>query len=174
MTSGFTESIVEQAALVRLEGAGWRVRNCVDIALGEPATEHDKYGRVVLAWLNPALLAEAPDDPFSKLTQPEGADLIERPRALNRLLVGGVTVEYRDAEGSIRGVQARAINVGNPAGDDYWLVTKLEVTTAGYEAAVGAPNRTAKNHLSKLSALELLCMTGQVERRAIKWSGHDW
>jgi type I restriction enzyme R subunit len=44
------------------------------------------------------LPAEALDDAFRKLTRPEGgADLIVRNRALHRLLVDGVTVEYRDA-----------------------------------------------------------------------------
>ena len=66
MTS-FTESVVEQAALARLESAGWQVRNGAEIAHGEPAAERDDYGQVVLgqrlrdalARLNPALHAEA-------------------------------------------------------------------------------------------------------------------
>jgi hypothetical protein len=46
--------------------------------------------------LNPDLPVEALEDAFHKLTQPQGADLIQRNRALHRLLVDGVTVEYRD------------------------------------------------------------------------------
>jgi type I restriction enzyme R subunit len=115
--SGFTESAVEQAALAWLESTGWPVRNGTDIAPGEPAAERDDYGQVVLAQrlrdalarLNPSLPAEALDEAFRKLTRPEGADLIVRNRALHRLLVDGVTVEYRDAAGSIRGAQARVI-----------------------------------------------------------------
>ncbi len=41
-----------------------------------------------------------------------------RNRALHRLLVDGVTVEYRDAEGSIRGAQARVIDFDDPAGNE--------------------------------------------------------
>jgi type I restriction enzyme R subunit len=85
---------------------------------GEPAAERGDYGRVVLAQrlrdalarLNPALPAEALNDAFGKLTRPEGAELIRRNRTLHGLLVDGVTVEYRDADGSIRGAQARVID----------------------------------------------------------------
>ena len=78
--SAFTESIVEQAALAWLEGAGWRIRHGAEIAPGEPAAERDDYGQVVLAQrlrdalarLNPALPAEALEDAFCKLTRPEG------------------------------------------------------------------------------------------------------
>ena len=83
--------------------------------------------RDALARLNPALPAEALDDAFRKLTRPEGADLIVRNRALHRLLVDGVTVEYRDAEGSIRGAQARVIDFDDPAGNDWLAVNQFSV-----------------------------------------------
>jgi len=41
-----------------------------------------------------------------------------------------------------------------------WLVTQQMITTADYEKAIGVPNRTAKNHLKKLTDLGLLKMTG--------------
>jgi type I restriction enzyme R subunit len=133
--SGFTESIVEQAALAWLESVGWRVRSGAGIAPGEPAAERDDYGQVVLAMrlrdalvrLNPTLPAEALEDAFRKLTRPEGADLIVRNRALHRLLVDGVTVEYRDAGGSIRGAQARVIDFDDPAGNDWLAVNQFSV-----------------------------------------------
>src|SRR5262249_755241 len=57
--------------------------------------------REALARLNPSLPAEALDDAFRKLTRIEGADLMQRNRALHRLLVSGVTVEYRTAQDGI-------------------------------------------------------------------------
>jgi len=133
--SSFTESVVEEAALAWLESTGWQVRSGVEIAPGEPAAERDDYGQVVLvqrlrdalARLNPALPAEALDDAFRKLTRPEGAELVARNRALHRLLVDGVTVEYRDAEGSIRGAQARVIDFDDPAGNDWLAVNQFTV-----------------------------------------------
>jgi len=131
----FTESVVEQAALAWLESVGWQVRNGTEIAPGEPAAERDDYGQVVLAQrlrdalarLNPALPAEALDDAFRKLTRPEGAELIVRNRALHRLMVDGVTVEYRDAEGGIRGAQARIVDFDDPAGNDWLAVNQFSV-----------------------------------------------
>ena len=77
----------------------------------------EKYSQVVLATrlrealvrLNPSLPAEAIDDAFRKVTRLEGATLDARNRTLHRLLVDGVTVEYR-ADGAIRGAQARLID----------------------------------------------------------------
>ncbi len=65
--TGFTESVVEQAALAWLESIGWPVKNGAAIAPGEPAAERDDYGQVALAQrlrdalarLNPNLPAEA-------------------------------------------------------------------------------------------------------------------
>ena len=37
MTTPFTESVVEQAALAWLESTGWSVRNGAEVAAGEPA-----------------------------------------------------------------------------------------------------------------------------------------
>ncbi len=132
---GVTESVVEQAALAWLESTGWQVRTGAEIAPGEPAAERGDYGQVVLAQrlrdalarLNPALPAEALEDTFRKLTRPEGAELIVRNRALHRQLVDGVTVEYRDAEGAIRGAQARVIDFDDPGNNDWLAVNQFSV-----------------------------------------------
>jgi type I restriction enzyme R subunit len=134
--SHLTESDVEHAALAWLEGAGWRIAHGPDIAPDMPAAERRDYGEVVLAQrlrdalarLNPDLPAEALEDAFRKLTRPEGADLIQRNRALHRLLVDGVTVEYRDKDGAIRGAQARAVNLDDPANNDWLAVNQFTVT----------------------------------------------
>jgi type I restriction enzyme R subunit len=103
--TAFTESVVEEAALAWLESIGWSVRHGAEIAPGEPAAERDDYGQVVLAQrlrdalarLNPALPAEALEDAFRKLARPEGADLIQRNRALHRLLVVDGLREVRES-----------------------------------------------------------------------------
>ena len=51
-----------------------------------------------------------------------------RNRALHRLLVDGVTVQYRDANGDIRGRQARVIDFDDPAGNDWLAVNQFSVT----------------------------------------------
>ena len=136
MSAPFTESVVEQAALAWLESAGWSVKNGTAIAPGEPAAERPAYSEVVLAQrlrdalarLNPALPAEALEDAFRKLTRPEGAELIARNRAVHRLLVDGVTVEYRTASGEIRGAQARVIDFERVDTNNWLAVNQFTVT----------------------------------------------
>src|SRR5690606_10545284 len=86
--------------------------------------------RLLDGWarLNPTLPTEALDDAYRKLTRLEGADLIQRNRALHRLLVNGVTVEYRTREGEVRGAQARVIDFDKPDGNDWLAVNQFSVT----------------------------------------------
>jgi type I restriction enzyme R subunit len=131
----FSESTVEEAALAWLEGAGWQVRNGADLAPGEPAAARDDYGECILTHrlrdalkrLNPALPAEALDDALRKLIRAEAPDLIVRNRAVHRLLVDGVTVEYRDPDGNIRGAQAQVIDFDHPANNDWLAVNQFTV-----------------------------------------------
>jgi type I restriction enzyme R subunit len=133
---GVTESVVEQAALAWFESTGWDIRNGSAVAPGEAAAERADYGEVVLqqrlrdalAQLNPNLPAEALDDAFRKLMRPEGADLVAHNRSLHRLLVNGVTVEYRTAEGDIRGAQARVLDFDHVAMTDWLAVNQFSVT----------------------------------------------
>lgn len=132
---GVTESVVEQAALAWLESTGWQVVNGAEIAPGEPDAERDNYGQVALerrlrdalARNNPKLPSEALEDALRKLLRPEGVELILQNRALHRLMVDGVTVEYRDVDGAIRGAQASVINFDRPEANDWLAVNQFSV-----------------------------------------------
>ena len=136
MTS-FTESVVEDAALAWLEALGYAVLHGPDIAAGMPGAERSdpNYRDVVLAGrlrqalvrLNPELPAEARDDAYRKLTRGEAPSLIERNRALHRMLVEGVPVEYRRKDGSIAGAQARVIDFKTPGRNDWLAVNQFTV-----------------------------------------------
>ena len=131
-----TEAVVEEAALGWLEGQGWSVAHGPDIAPDAPGAERADYGQVVLerrlrdilAELNPGLPASALDDAFRRLTRPEGTTLEARNRDFHRMLVEGVTVEYRDSEGRIRGAQAQVIDFDNPDNNDWLAVNQFTVT----------------------------------------------
>jgi type I restriction enzyme R subunit len=135
VTPAFTESTVEDAALAWLEASGWHVMHGPDIAPDTPAAERTDYGEVVLTQrlrdaltrLNPSLPAEALEDTFRKLTRSEGPDLVTRNRALHRLLVNGVNIEYRDGEGAIRGAQARVIGFDDPGNNDCLAVNQFSI-----------------------------------------------
>ena len=111
----FSESTVECAALDWLSELGWQVKHGTEFAPDGLFAERRDYGQVVLnqrlrdalARLNPDLLPEALEDAFRKLVNPPGATLEQRNRALHRMLVDGVTVEYRRPEGASAGAQAR-------------------------------------------------------------------
>ena len=130
------EADVEQAALAWLADLGWRVAHGPDIAPDTPGAERDGYEQVVLArrlrdalaQLNPDLPTDALDDAFRRLTRPAGPTLAARNRALHRMLVEGVPVEYRSGDGAIRGAQAWAINVEKPAANDWLAVNQFTVT----------------------------------------------
>jgi type I restriction enzyme R subunit len=126
--AGFTESVVEKAALAWLESFGYVVLYGPDIAVGMLGAERNdpNYRDVVLEGrlrqalvrLNPELPADAPEDAYRKLTRTDAPSLIERNRAVHRMLVDGVTVEYRRKDGSIAGAQAMVIDFDTPDNND--------------------------------------------------------
>jgi len=134
---GFTESVVEQAALAWLESLGYGVVHGPDIAAGTPAAERDdpNYRDVVLerrlrqglVRLNPDLPADALEDAFRKLTRTDAPSMVERNRAVHRMLVDGVTVEYRRADGSIAGAQAWVLDFAVPNNNDWLAVNQFTV-----------------------------------------------
>ena len=139
--SGVTESTVEDAALAWLESLGWSIAHGPDIAPDTPGAERTDYGQMVLEQrlrdaltrLNPDLPDAVLDDAFRQLNRPEGPTLEARNRAFHRLLVDGVTVEYRTDEGAIRGAQARVIDFDDPANNDWLTVNQFTVVENKHE-----------------------------------------
>jgi type I restriction enzyme R subunit len=137
MTDRFAESVVEDAALSWLDGLGYAVLHGPEIAVGMAGAERTDPGyrdvilerrlRQALARLNPSLPPEALDDAFRKLMRADAPSLIERNRAAHRMLVDGITVEYRRADGSIAGAQARVIDFETPANNDWLAVNQFTV-----------------------------------------------
>ena len=127
-----TEAVVEDAALAWLESLGWTIARGPDIA----TEERTDYGQVILeqrlrnalARLNPSLPADALDDAFRKLTRPVGPTLEVRNSTFHRMLVDGVTVEYRADDSSIRGAQAQVVNFDDVAANDWLAVNQFTVT----------------------------------------------
>ena len=139
--SRITESVVEEAALDWLDSLGWTVLHGPDIAPDTLGAERADYGQVVLerrlrdalAKLNEDLPAEALEGAFRKLNRPEGPSLETRNRAFHRMLVEGVTVEYRADNGAIRGAQARVIDFDVPANNDWLAVNQFTVVENNHE-----------------------------------------
>ena len=91
--TGFTESVVEDAALAWLKALGYAVLHGPAIAAGEPGAERSDLNyrdvvlvrrlRQALVRLNPNLRTEALDDAVRKLTRTDAPSLLERNRAVH-------------------------------------------------------------------------------------------
>ena len=138
--AALSESVVEDAALDWLRELGYDVISGPDMPPG-PHALRESYAAVVfdsslrgaLEQLNPNLPSQALDDAFRKLTRPEGSTLAARNRAFHRMLVDGVTVEYRNAEGVVRGAQAKVIDFDNPEENDWLAVNQFTVIENKHE-----------------------------------------
>ena len=132
----FTESDVEDAAFEWLCALGWQTVHGPNIGPSGSHEERADYGVIVLqqrlrnalAQLNPNLPSEALDDAYRKLTRPEGSSLEARNRDFHRMLVRGVTVEYRLVGGEIRWSQATVIDYDMPTANDFLAVNQMTVT----------------------------------------------
>ena len=141
VSSSFTESEVEAAALEWLEGLGWKVAHGPDIAAHASGAQRTDYREAVLEHrlrdaldrLNPNLPPEALDDAFRKLIRPEGSTLEARNRAFHRLLVDGVNIEYRAAGGAVRGAQISVLDYENPANNEWLAVNQFTVVEGEHE-----------------------------------------
>ena len=139
--TAITESTVEDVALAWLKSLGWNIDHGPNIAPDTLAAERSDYGEVLLeqrlrdslARFNPDLPAEALDDAFRKLVHAEGPTLETRNRAFHRMLVDGVTVEYRTSDGAVRGAQARVIDFDDPANNDWLAVNQFTVVENKHE-----------------------------------------
>ena len=135
-----SESVVEQAALDWFRALGYNVVGGPDMPPG-PHALRESYAdtffpsvmRGALARLNSNLPTEALDDAFRKLTRPEGPSLEARNRAFHRLVVDGVTVEYREAGGTIRGAPVRMFDFEQPSNNDWLVVNQFTVVEGNHE-----------------------------------------
>ncbi len=99
------------------------------------------YGQVVLerrlrdalTRLNPELPAEVLDDAYRTLTRPQGPTLETRNRPFHRMLVDGAAVEYRAADGDIRGAPARVLDYDEPANNDWLSVNQFTAVENKHE-----------------------------------------
>jgi len=140
MSSCFTESVVEEAALEWFRGIGYGVAYGSTIAPGEPAAERSGYeqalfeGRLrdALSRLNPSVPPEAIDEAFRKLTRISSPQLVAANHELHYYLVNGVAVEYLRGDGTIGYDPIRVIDFEDPAQNDWLVVNQFTVTEYGH------------------------------------------
>ena len=132
---GIRESLMEQAALAWLQRVGWQIARGPEIGLAAFAAERTNYTDVVLPGrlrsaltkMNPQLPAGPLEDAQAALSRPPGATIESQNRAFHRMAVDGVTVEYGDQTGTIRGAQVRVIDFDSPMNNDWLAVNQFTV-----------------------------------------------
>ena len=130
-----TESIVEDAALDWLKGLGYEILSGLVIAPGETAAERADYKQVFLfdrlqtklEDLNPKIPLEGLQEALRKLRLVNHPTLIENNRAFHRLLVEGVDVEFRNADGQIVHDKVWLIDFANPEANEFLAVNQFTV-----------------------------------------------
>ena len=137
MPAGFAESDAEEAGLGWLETLGYTVKHGPEIAYNVDGGERTDPGyhdtilqnrlHRALSRLNPGLPAAAVFDAYHKLLRVEAPNLIARNRALHRMLVDGVNVEYTRSDGSIAGAQAQVVDFERPERDDWLAVNQFTI-----------------------------------------------
>ena len=139
--ASLSESTVESVALDWLGSLGWTVLHGPDVAPDTPGAERADYGEVVLhgrlrsalVRLNPDLPDDALEDTQRRLTRPAGATVEARNRNFHRMLVAGVTVEYVDPDGQVRGGQVRVLDFDAPDGNDWLAINQFTVVESRRE-----------------------------------------
>lgn len=139
MTTPFTESVVEEAALEWFGTLGYAVVGGPTIAPGESAAERASYEQVVLEGrlrdalhrLNPTVPAEGIEEAFRKLTRISSPQLVDANHELHYYLVNGVSVEYLRADGSIGYDPVRVLDYEALDENDWLVVNQFTVTEFG-------------------------------------------
>src|SRR5260221_10454228 len=109
MSTDFTESIVEEAALSWFEELGFTVLHGATIGPGEPHAERSSYSDVVLAnrlrsalaTINPLIPQDALEEAFRKVIRSNSPSLLENNRQFQKWVTDGIDVQYHAADGRI-------------------------------------------------------------------------
>ena len=144
MSSRLNESVVEHAALDWLNGLGYEVLSGLAIAPVEPAAERADYKQVFLfdrlqtklEDLNPKIPQEGLQEALRKIRLISHPTLIENNRAFHRLLVEGVDVEFRNADGQIVHDKVWLIDFANPEANEFLAVNQFTVEEGHFNRRV--------------------------------------
>jgi len=134
MAGGFTESVVEEAALDWLRGLGWEVRFGPDIGPDGSAPERADYREVLLLGrlqdaltrINPGVSGEAREEAWRRVGEVGSPALVQANRAFHDLLVNRVSVEVL-RNGEPRGELIRLIDFDEPQNNDWLAVNQFTV-----------------------------------------------
>ena len=135
MSTDFTESIVEEAALSWFEELGYTVVYGAHIAPGEPSAERSNYSEVILAnrfraalaRINPRIPTSALEEASRKITRASSPSLLENNRQFHKWITDGVDVQYQAPDGRIVNDLTWLIDFAHPENNDWLVVNQFTV-----------------------------------------------
>ena len=134
-----SEAELEESLLQDFERLGYERSTDAEIGPDGTSSERESYGDVILRRrliaaiekLNPHIPSEARLDAFKSLVATVTPSLVEENRRLHRFLVEGVSVEYYDTDGTIRGDTVRLIDFDTFEMNDWLVLSQLTVIENG-------------------------------------------
>ena len=116
--TGFSESMLEAAALGWFQALGYAVLPGLQLAPGELTAERESFSNVLLLGrlrqaigrLNPTIPEEAREEALRKLLRLGTPSLTQTNRSFHQLLLDGVPVEYPRPDGSVADSQGRGLH----------------------------------------------------------------
>jgi len=141
VTVGITEATVEQAALEWFDGLGYGLAHGLTPSAEDERAERRSYADVVLearlrvavARINPRVPADAREQALRQALRPEGVGLVAQNRHMHRLLIEGVPVEYRRADGSVGYDTVALIDWAHPEQNDWLAANQITMRDGGNE-----------------------------------------
>ena len=131
------ESTIEKMAIADLESIGYTYIPGIDLSPEAPSAERQSYSDILLigrlkaalARLNPAVPADALDSAVRRLSRIANSNLIADNEEFHRMLVDGVTVEYR-RDGDLAGDSVRVVDFGDDAAvnNEFLVVNQYAIT----------------------------------------------
>jgi type I site-specific restriction-modification system R (restriction) subunit len=139
----FTESVIEQAALVWLETLGYEVVYGPLISPeepGKPGIERETYEDVILprrlqaavGRINPTIPTLGQEEALHSITRLGKPSLLLNNHAFHALLVNGIEVDYKNKDGHMVSGRVYAVDFENPENND-WLVVNQYTVEASHQ-----------------------------------------
>ena len=133
VVSGITESVVEEACLEWFRSLGFSTAYGPDIGPDGPSEERSSWEDMILVArlrssivrINPGLSHLSVDQVIATVLRAESQNALAENLRLHRLMTGGVPVEVREADGSIRNVLAWLVDFEHPERNDWMAATSL-------------------------------------------------
>ena len=135
MSTKFTESVVEDAAINYFEELGYTYLPGPEIAHDGSSPERTSYGDVILRQrlrdalirVNKDLPGNVVDEAIKKIIRTEAPSVVENNRRFHRFVTDGVPVQYRNEEGRIVNDQAWPFDWTDPTNNDWLVVNQFTI-----------------------------------------------